>query len=230
MEKVVFITGASGGIGAACVKKFAKEGWKVAGFYNSKKIEDAANIKYYPMDISSFDSIEDAFRDAFNEYGRVDCLVNCAGIYGYKTLAQYDIETMENVVAVNELGTYITTKLIMEKMKKGSIVHVSSTAAQVGSSDPVYGGSKAAVLGFVKSMAKAAAPDIRVNCVAPGVTESEMTRNMNPDRLDQLINLSLLKKMGVPQDIANGIYFLASEDAGHITGACLDINGGYVLR
>lgn len=230
MDKVVFITGASGGIGKACVDKFAENGWKVAGFYNSKKMADGKNTKYYQMDITSFDSIEDAFEAAYKDYGQIDCLVNCAGIYGYKTLAQYDVETIENVVAVNELGTYITTKLVMEKMKKGSIVHVSSTAAQVGSSDPVYGGSKAAVLGFVKSMAKAAAPNIRVNCVAPGVTESEMTKNMNPDRLDQLINLSLLKKMAVPEDIANGIYFLASEQAGHITGACLDINGGYVLR
>jgi NAD(P)-dependent dehydrogenase (short-subunit alcohol dehydrogenase family) len=115
-------------------------------------------------------------------------------------------------------------------MSEGTIVHVSSTAAQVGSSDPVYAGTKAAVTGFVKSMAKALAPKIRVNCVAPGVTESGMTKNMNPDRLDQLISLSLLKKIAEPADIANGIYFLASDESRHITGSCLDINGGYVLR
>lgn len=224
------MTGASGGIGAAVVEKFVKEGWKVAGFYQKNKKEDSDKVKYFQIDIRDFDSIEQAFEKAFETMGRIDALVNCAGIYGYKTLPQYDLETMENVIAVNEMGTYLTTKQAIKLMTKGSIVHVSSTAAQVGSSDPVYGGSKAAVLGFVKSMAKAMAPDIRINCVAPGVTESEMTKNMNPDRLDQLINLCLLKKMAVPADIANGIYFLASDDASHITGTCLDINGGYVLR
>ena len=94
----------------------------------------------------------------------------------------------------------------------------------------MYAGTKAAILGFTKSMAKALAPRIRVNCVAPGVTESDMTKNMNQERLDQLINMSLLKKVAKPEDVANGIFFLASEEAGHITGACLDINGGYVLR
>jgi 3-oxoacyl-[acyl-carrier protein] reductase len=137
---------------------------------------------------------------------------------------------MERVVAVNEVGMYIATQLILENMTKGSMVFIASTAAQVGSNDPVYAGTKGAVLAFVKSMAKDLAPGIRVNCVSPGSTESDMTKNMNPERLDQLISLSLLKKIAQPADIANGIYFLASEQAAHITGACLDINGGYVLR
>ena len=115
-------------------------------------------------------------------------------------------------------------------MVKGSMVFITSTAAQAGSSDPVYAGTKAAVQGFVKSMAKELAPNIRVNSVAPGVTNSGMTKQMNQERLAQLIEMSLLKKIARPEDIANGIYFLASDEASHITGACLDINGGYVLR
>ena len=230
MDKVVFITGASRGIGAATVKKFVSEGWKVAGFYQSTKIEDTADVKYYQMDIENNESIKTAIERAFSDSGRIDCLVNCAGIFGYKDLSQYDVETMTKVIAINEMGMYLVTKYVMEKMITGNMVFVCSTAAQVGSSDPVYAGTKAAVAGFVKSMAKSLGPKIRVNCVAPGVTESDMTKNMNPERLKQLVELTQLKKAAVPTDIASGIYFLASEEAGHITGACLDINGGYVMR
>lgn len=222
---MVFITGASRGIGAATAKKFADNGWKVVGFYQNTKIDG-----YYQMDVADGESIKSAFDKAFSDCGRVDCLVNCAGVFGYKNLVEYDLETMMRVVRVNEVGTYLCTKYILEKMIVGNIVNVSSTAAQVGSSDPVYAGSKAAVLGFTKSMAKALAPKIRVNCVAPGVTESDMTKNMNQERLGQLVDMTLLKQVAMPEDVADGIYFLASDESKHITGACLDINGGYVLR
>jgi len=229
-KKVVFITGASRGIGKATAEKFLKGGWKVAGFYRQNKVEDTPDSKYYQMDFLDVDSVKEALDGAVADLGRVDSFVNCVGIFGYKTLEQYDLETMEKVVAVNEVGMYVTTRHVLAMMKKGSMVFIASTAAQVGSSDPVYAGSKAAVLGFTKSMAKALAPDIRVNCVAPGVTETDLVKNMNQERLDQLIGLSLLKKIALPQDVAGGIYFLASDEASHITGACLDINGGYVLR
>lgn len=223
MDRVVFITGASRGIGLATAKKFADNGWKVAGFSNKTE-------GYYQMEMNDYNSIQKAIKQAAEDLGRVDCLVNCAGIFGYKDLRQYDVETMTKVMGVNEMGMYLVTKEVLNYMTEGSMVYIASTAAQVGSSDPVYAGTKSAVLGFVKSMAKALAPEIRVNCVSPGVTESDMTKNMNPERLKQLIDMTLLKKAAVPQDIANGIYFLASEEASHITGMCLDINGGYVLR
>ena len=115
-------------------------------------------------------------------------------------------------------------------MKDGSIINVSSTAAQVGSSDPVYAGTKSAILGFTKAMAKALAPKIRVNCISPSATNTDMMKNYKPERVEQLKNLTLLKRLAEPEDIANSIYFLASEEAKHITGICLDVNGGYVLR
>jgi len=226
----VFITGASRGIGRATVEKFTTEGWRVAGFYRETKVEDTENSKFYQMDVVDNDSIEKAFQTAFHDFGRIDALVHCVGIFGYKNLEQYDIETMENVVAINEVGTYLVTKRILNFLKIGSMVFISSTAAQIGSFDPIYSGTKGAVLAFVKSMAKALAPTIRVNCVAPGVTESDMVKSRNQERLDQEIGSSLLKKIADPIDIANGIYFLTSDQAAHITGACLDINGGYVLR
>lgn len=230
MQKVAFITGASRGIGRATVDKFLAEGWHVAGFYRETKVEGLENAKFYQMDVVDNDSIEKAFGQAFTDYGRVDVLVHCVGIFGYKNLEQYDLETMSNVVATNEVGTYVTTKNILKYLKNGSLIFISSTAAQIGSFDPVYSGTKGAVLAFAKSMAKALAPGIRVNCVAPGVTETDIVKSRNQETLDQEIGISLMKKIALPSDIANGIYFLVSEQAAHITGACLDINGGYVLR
>jgi 3-oxoacyl-[acyl-carrier protein] reductase len=229
-NKVVFITGASRGIGLATAKKFASNGWKVAGFYNQKEGPEIENVNWYKLEISKYSSIQQSFDKAFADFGRVDCFVNCAGIYGYKGLKDYDEELMDKVIGVNEKGMYLCTKVLLDKMTGGSIVYLSSTTAQVGSSDPVYAGTKAAVLGFTKSMAKSLAPKIRVNAVAPGATNTDMMKNHNPERLKQLIDMSLLKRLGEPEDIADAIYFLGSDESKNITGSCLDINGGYVLR
>lgn len=230
MQKVVFITGGSRGIGLAATKKFLKEGWLVAAFYRNKPGPILKGVKYFQMDIVKPKDIEKAFDEAFSEYKRVDAFVNCAGIFGYRALQYYDLELMDEVINTNEKGAYLATKKIIKLMTAGSIVYIASTAAQIGSTDPVYAGTKAAMFGLTKSMAKDLAPDIRVNCVAPGVTNSDMTKSMNPDRLKQLTEMTLLKRIAEPEDIANAIYFLSSDEAKHITGACLDVNGGYVLR
>jgi len=230
MEKVVFITGASRGIGLATVRKFSSNGWKVAAFYNQTKGEDIKNVSWYQLDISKYASIKESFDKAFNELGQIDDLVNCAGIFGYKDLVGYDEELIDKVIGVNEKGAYLCTKEVIGKMTEGSIINISSTAAQVGSSDPVYAGTKSAILGFTKSMAKALAPKIRVNCVAPGATNTDMMKNYKPERVQQLKDMTLLKRLAEPEDIADSIYFLASDEAKHITGICLDVNAGYVMR
>ncbi|OGC56123.1 hypothetical protein A2797_02075 [candidate division WWE3 bacterium RIFCSPHIGHO2_01_FULL_48_15] len=230
MQKVVFVTGASRGIGLATVKKFSSRNWKIAGFYNQTQTTETRNVNWYKLDITKYESIKEAFAKAFSDLGRIDCLVNCAGIFGYKDLSGYDEKLMDEVIAVNERGAYLCTKEVLGKLTEGSIVNISSTAAQVGSSDPIYAGTKSAVLGFTKSMAKALAPKIRVNCVSPGATNTDLMKNYKPERVQQLKNMTLLKRLAEPEDIADSIYFLASDEAGHITGTCLDVNGGYVLR
>lgn len=230
MTKTVFITGASRGIGLATAKKFISEGWKVVGFYNQKPGDIQAGCTWYQLDMSDSRSIKGVFEKALSEHGQIDAFVNCAGIFGYKNLIDYDEELMDKVINVNEKGTYLTTKAVLSNMKSGSIVYISSTAAQVGSTDPIYAATKAAIFGFTKSMAKALAPNIRVNCIAPGVTNSDMTKNMKPERLAQHKDMTLLKRIAEPEDIAETIYFLSSDASKHITGSCIDINGGYVLR
>ncbi len=230
MNKVVFVTGASRGIGLATAKLFASKGWSVAGFYNQKEGPKIKNVKWYRLEISDFQSVKKSFEKAFKDFGKVNSFINCAGIFGYKNIVEYDEVLLDKVIGTNEKGAYFCTKEIVNKMTEGTIVYISSTAAQIGSTDPIYAGTKSAILGLMKSIAKACAPKIRANCVAPGVTNSDMTKNMKPERLKQLIESSLLKRIAEPEDIANAIYFLASDESKHITGACLDVNGGYVLR
>ena len=214
--KVVIITGGTGGIGSATAKKFEESReWKVVVTGR----ED--------MDITNPESV-DKF---FSKYAQIDCLVNCAGIFGNKTLSEYDIESISKVVAVNEVGTYLCTQAVLAKMTSGSIINISSVAGQVGSgSDPIYAATKGAILAFTKSMAKALAPKIRVNCVAPGVTDTGLLDARKWTDIAFDVDQTPLGKIATPSDVANAIYFLASDESGHITGATLDVNGGMALR
>lgn len=214
--KVVIITGGTGGIGSATAKKFEESReWKVVVTGR----ED--------MDITNPESV-DKF---FSKYAQIDCLVNCAGIFGNKTLSEYDIESISKVVAVNEVGTYLCTQAVLAKMTSGSIINISSVAGQVGSgSDPIYAATKGAILAFTKSMAKALAPKIRVNCVAPGVTDTGLLDARKWTDIAFDVDQTPLGKMADPRDIANAIYFLTSDQAKHITGATIDVNGGVLMR
>lgn len=230
-KRIVFITGASRGIGRATAEKFLKEGWKVAGFYKNNQPKEKPGIKYYQMEAENPESIKAAFEMAHLECGGVNALVNCAGILPDKRLEDYDMETMQKVLAVNETGVYWAVRCILGKMEYGAIVNISSTAAQAGSADPIYAASKGAIASFTKSMALALAPKIRVNCVAPGIAKTDMgTKGWTPEEFENRAEKIPMRRIAYPEDIAQGIYFLASDEAAHITGACLDINGGYVLR
>lgn len=230
MKKIVFITGASRGIGLATAQKFSKEGWSVAAFYKTSPGPEVNNCKYYQVDVSNLKSVQSAFNKALLDFKGIDCLINNAGIFAYKKgLKDFDEETIDRVIGVNEKGVYFCTKTALETMTEGSIVNVSSSVARVGGTDPIYSGTKAALLGFTKSMAKNLAPHIRINAIAPGATNTDMMKNYNEERKKQLIESTPLKRMAEPEDIANAIYFLASDQARHITGICLDVTGGYVM-
>lgn len=231
MTKVVFITGASRGIGQATAKKFVRQGWAVAGFYRNSSGPPEEGIAYYQMDVGDAQSVAQAFETAWGELGRIDCLVNNAGILLDKRLPGYTGEDIQQVVRVNELGVYLCTQKALQKMAEGVVVNLSSSAAQTGSLDPIYAASKGAVWSFTKSMALALAPRVRVNCVAPGIVNTDMGKKVwGPGEVQERVKAIPLGRMAEPEEIASGIYFLASDEAAHITGACLDINGGYVVR
>lgn len=139
--KIVIITGGTGGIGSATAKKFEENGeWKVV-------VAGSGDV-----DVTNPESVEKFFA----KFNQIDCLVNCAGIFGNKTLSEYDLESINKVIAVNEIGTYLCTQAVLSRMTVGSIINISSVAGQVGSgSDPVYAATKGAILAFTKSMAKA---------------------------------------------------------------------------
>lgn len=241
-NKIILITGASRGIGRAAAVRFAREGAFVFVCYqkNQDSAEEvvktvqleggeAVSLK---MDVSLIESVKLGFEEVKKSKGRIDVLVNNAGILLGKLLWEYDEDLMEKVISVNEKGLYRTTREFLPIIPQGGvIINLASSAGESGSeSDPVYSASKAAVIGFSKSLAKQLAPKIRVNAVAPGVVETDLIKG-NTETWRKLRNEQiLLKQFAQPEDIAEAIVFLASESAKHITGATLDVNGGYYLR
>lgn len=241
-DKVVFITGASRGIGRATAIRFGQEGGFVFVCYKKNKElaeEVVETIKKsggdgiaLALDVALVESVRGAFEEIKKIKGKVDVLVNNAGISSGKLLWEYDEDLMEETISVNEKGIYRVTKELLPIFSEGgAIVNVASSAGQSGSeTNPIYGASKAAVIGFTKSLAKELAPKIRVNAVAPGWVETDLikgnTENWRKLRQEQI----LLKEFAQPEDIAEAIVFLASSSAKYIIGATLDVNGGYYLR
>lgn len=241
-NKVVLISGASRGIGRATAIRFGKEGAFVFVCFreNQSLAEEVVEVikadggdgVVLRMDVSSVESVRIAGEEVKKTKGQVDVLVNNAGILLGKLLPEYDEDLMEKAISVNEKGVYRLTKEIVPIIPQGGvIINLASSAGESGSeSDPIYSGSKAAVIGFTKSLAKQLAPKIRVNAVAPGVVETDLIKG-NTETWRKLRNEQIpLKEFAQPEDIAEAVVFLASSSAKHITGATLDVNGGYYLR
>lgn len=240
--KVIVITGASRGIGRATAIRFGQEGGFVFVCYKKNKElaeEVVALIKKsggggvsLQMDVSSAESVKSAAEQIKKLKGRVDVLVNNAGVLLSKLLWEYDEDLMEKTISVNEKGVYRVTKELLSLIPQGGvIINLASSAGQCGSeSDPVYSASKAAVIGFTKSLAKQLAPKIRVNAVAPGVVETDLIKGKTKAWCRLRQEQILMREFAKPEDIAEAIVFLASSSTKYITGATLDINGGYYLR
>lgn len=238
----VIITGASRGIGAATAKVFAQKGYDVVLNYchSQQKAEELAaflrkeyHVQVLPMqaDVSNPKEAETFIRSAMVVWGTPSVLVNNAGIAQQKLFTDITWEEYQKMMDTNAGSVFSCCKAVLPAMihvKKGAIVNVSSMWGVAGASCEVhYSASKAAVIGLTKALAKEVGPSgITVNCVAPGVIDTEMNGQLSQETLNGLAEETPLSRLGTPEDIARAIYFLASSDAAFITGQVLTVDGG----
>lgn len=244
-NKVVLVTGGARGIGKEIAKKFAKEGFNVVVNYVSRNTEiepltweikqqaKGKEIKVMAIggDVTSATCCAQMIEQVKNELGRIDVLVNNAGITKDNLLMKMKEEEFDRVLEVNLKGTFQVSKQvipIMIKQKKGKIINISSVVGIVGNAGQCnYAASKAGMIGFTKSLAKeVASRNILVNAVAPGFIKTDMTEVLK-EEIKQEINKQIpLKRMGYPSEIANTVYFLGSDENSYITGQVLQVDGG----
>lgn len=240
-DKVAIITGGSRGIGYATAKTFLKEGAKViitaSREQTAKEAEEKLRALYpegsvegiYP-DLSCFDCVRGAFAEIAEKYGRIDIVVNNAGMSDSTPFSDYTEETFEKVMELNVNGIFNSCKGAAEQMVKqgsGVILNTSSMVSIYGQPSGVaYPTSKFAVNGMTISLARELGPrGIRVNAVAPGITETDMMRAVPKEIIEPMIAQIPLRRLGQPEDIANAFVFLASEEASYITGVVLSVDG-----
>jgi 3-oxoacyl-[acyl-carrier protein] reductase len=242
-KRTAFVTGASRGIGRACALALAKSGARVAlAARQLDKLEEvAAEIRTgggeafsVEIDLSVTDSIRSAFAMAAKEFGRIDILVNNAGITRDGLVVRMKQQDWDAVLSTNLTGAFVATQQVLLSMMRerwGRIINISSVVGQSGNAGQAnYVASKAGLVGFTKSLAQEMAPrGITVNAVAPGFVETDMTHVLSQEIKDKALTAIPLKRLGKPEDVAAAVRFLASEEAGYITGHVLDVNGGLYM-
>lgn len=242
--KTVLITGASRGIGAETARLFAQKGWAVAVNYrNSRKAaeelvseirKNGGTALAIPADVGDPEQVEALFQTAERELGQIEALVNNAGIAQQKLFTDLTDEDWDELFRVDVKGVFLCCRRALPAMirrHRGVIVNISSMWGQVGASCEVhYSAAKAAVIGLTRALAKEVGPSgIRVNCIAPGVIQTEMNGNLTPETLEALKEETPLELLGDPADVAKAAWFLTSEDSAFITGQVLGVNGGMVI-
>ncbi len=240
-DKVTIITGGSRGIGFATADKFLEEGAKVIITASSQESADKAVAKLREKhpdsviagiapDLSSLESVRTAFRETAAQYGCIDILVNNAGVSESTPFTEYTEEMFDKVMDLNVKGVFNATRAASECMvarQSGVILTTSSMVSISGQpSGLAYPASKFAVNGLTVSLARELGPKgIRVNAVAPGITETDMMKAVPKEVIEPMIARIPLRRLGRPEDIANAFVFLASDEASYITGVILSVDG-----
>ena len=235
MNKTVLITGSTSNIGEATARKFASNNYDVILHYH-KAIDEAKRIKEeLEMDfnikctiVKADISNEEEVKDMFNNITKLDVLVNNAALAMDNNYLDKTAEEFNKVIETNLTGTFLVTKYASKVIKDGSIVNVSSNNA-INDSSPLsmdYDASKAGIISLTHNFAKCLAPDIRVNAVAPGWILTFPVKQMDTKYLDEQVKKVLLGFLGAPEDVANVIYFLASDEARYINDEVIRVDGG----
>lgn len=237
MAQTVFITGGSRGIGAACVRAFAAAGWQVAFTYRVSRetagaLADETGALALCADLHEEAAIHRAAAEARGYFGAPDAVVCNAGIAEHKLFQDITDADWHRMLDVNLLGAVRTIRALLPDLlhrKSGSIVTVSSVWGQVGAScESHYAASKAALIGLSKSLAQELGPSgIRVNCVAPGVIDTEMNAMHSGDTMRELAGQTPLGRIGTAAEVADSVLYLCSERASFITGQVLGVTGGF---
>ncbi len=237
--KTVLVTGGSRGIGAAAVRAFAERGYSVAFTYKSSTAAAEALAREcgafaIKADSEREDEIILAVKQTALKFGGVDILVNNAAVSSFSLLTDISLDEWERVFRVNVTAPFLYSKEVIPYMldkKWGRIINISSMWGVVGSSCEVhYSASKAALIGMTKALAKELGPSgITVNAIAPGVINTDMNASLSADDMAALADDTPVLRIGEPSEIAEAVLFLAGEGAGFITGAVMNISGGFIV-
>jgi acetoacetyl-CoA reductase len=240
-QRVAIVTGGARGIGAAITSALAKSGVHVAAGYssNAKAAEDlaakltaeGASVSVHQGNVGSPEDCARVVQEVLDAQGRVDHLVNNAGITVDKTMRRMTVEDWHAVLRINLSGAFYMTKCVLDHMLErnfGRIVNISSVVGQMGNVGQVnYAASKAGLFGFTQSLARETArKGITVNCVAPGYVETEMVAAVPAEALEKVIAKIPMGRLGQAHEIARAVQFLVDDDAGYITGSVISVNGG----
>ena len=242
MEKVAIVTGGSRGIGKAIVEALARKNIKVIANYNqseekAKKLKEELekeniSIDIFKADVSKREEVKEMVDDTIKKYGKIDILINNAGIDQEKMFQDISDEDWDNIVKVNLYSVFCTTQEVIKYMiskKNGSVINISSIyGINGGSCAVVYSATKAGINGMTKALAKELGPsNIRVNSIAPGYIDTDMNEKYAEEEIEQIKEETPLVKIGKPEDIAKCIEWLIEDD--FTTGQVISINGGWAI-
>ncbi len=240
-DRVVIVTGGTRGIGAAVSKRFMDEGANVVAVYVGN--DEAANafkkscaesgdrLELAKVDVSAYKDVEAFYGKLDKDYGRLDVLVNCAGIRRDGVVGMMKEEDWRRVLDVNLSGTFNMSKFAVRLMllrKYGRIINITSPSGRIGIEGQAnYAASKAGQVAFTKSLSKEVAKrKITVNCVSPGFIDTDLIAGLAEELRDAYKKMVPLKRFGTPEEIADAVVFLAGENASYITGTVLEVSGG----
>lgn len=244
LRKVALVTGSSRGIGRAIALELAKEGIDIVinndgnpqeGIEVVNEINEIGQQAIYiQADVSDPDRVNKMTEKIIEEFGRIDVLINNAGIARDKMLVNMDVEHWNRVVSVNLTGTFNCTRSVIKYMKKqggGKIINISSVVGEIGNIGQAnYAASKGGVISFTKAIAKEYARDkIIVNAVAPGFIETKMLETIPEKVMQKILSQIPLRRPGKPEEVAKLVNFLVSDDANYITGQVINVNGGLYM-